>query len=261
MSLYTEHSEKWKTLSDVDYFTQFVKAWIPFNAWYKTYYPDCDTDRVAINTIKTTNNKFRNRLVALLSGGDNEGDTLRSHVANLHYQLERTHIYNRGERITFESVIIETNPRNLEVFSYVGFTYRVERHTGGTRKGQLDVVITDGTGNPRFSCNQNAYDSADLEAQPTFHTLSPTQQAKLRACYAAVNPHLPINLMTTDSDSCIPMGTYRFVSDTDKLAKGIVEVLYNLRNSLFHGTIIPDKEHNKVYEPAYHILHTLVQSL
>lgn len=64
-SPYTEHAEKWKALADIDYFTQFIKAWIPFNAWYMTYYPNLTTDRQAINEIKSTSNKFRDRLIAL----------------------------------------------------------------------------------------------------------------------------------------------------------------------------------------------------
>jgi len=56
-SLYTENSEKWKSLASIDYFTQFVKAWIPFNAWYKNYYPNLRTDREAINEIKAHPNQ------------------------------------------------------------------------------------------------------------------------------------------------------------------------------------------------------------
>ena len=65
-SLYTENSEKWKNLASIDYFTHFIKAWIPFNAWYKNFYPDLTTDRKAIDEIKSTSNKFRNKLVSLL---------------------------------------------------------------------------------------------------------------------------------------------------------------------------------------------------
>jgi hypothetical protein len=57
------------------------------------------------------------------------------------------------------------------------------------------------------------------------------------------------------------MGNFHFIQDTDKLCKGIIEIIYNLRNVLFHGEIIPDSDTNKVYEPAYQILHTLIQSL
>lgn len=57
------------------------------------------------------------------------------------------------------------------------------------------------------------------------------------------------------------MGSYEFTDDTGMLCKGIIEILYQLRNSLFHGAIIPDKDTNKVYEPAYHMLKILIQAL
>ena len=82
-SLYTENSEKWKSLASIDYFTQFIKAWIPFNAWYKNYYPELGTDRKAINEIKTHPNKFRNRLISLLKDQGNEGIAFKSRIAEL----------------------------------------------------------------------------------------------------------------------------------------------------------------------------------
>jgi hypothetical protein len=72
---------------------------------------------------------------------------------------------------------------------------------------------------------------------------------------------MPVDLLTDDEDNCIEMGQFRFVEDEETVAKGIIEIIYLLRNSLFHGTIVPDRETNKVYEPAYHVLHSLVQVL
>ncbi len=95
-SLYTENSEKWKSLASIDYFTQFVKAWIPFNAWYKNYYPDLKTDREAINEVKAHPNSFRNRLFRLLDNQDNESVAFKSRISELHLELERNHIYNKG---------------------------------------------------------------------------------------------------------------------------------------------------------------------
>ena len=57
------------------------------------------------------------------------------------------------------------------------------------------------------------------------------------------------------------MGNINFINDSDKLCKGLIEILYKLRNVLFHGEIIPDSDTNKVYEPAYHILYMLIQAL
>lgn len=149
-SLYTENSEKWKNLASIDYFTQFVKAWIPFNAWYKNYYPNLKTDRETID---------------------------------------------------------------------------------------------------------------DLISQSDFKRLSEPQQSNLKACYEAINPSKPISLLSHDLNNCIQMGNLHFVNDLDKLCKDIIEILYKLRNVLFHGEIIPDFDTNKVYEPAYQILYTLIQAL
>ena len=32
---YNLHIDEWLKRSDEDFYTLFVKAWIPFNAWYK----------------------------------------------------------------------------------------------------------------------------------------------------------------------------------------------------------------------------------
>ena len=114
-------------MADIDYFTQFVKAWIPFNAWYKNYYPNLGTDRNAINEIKTANNSFRSRLLSLLEGSDNDSVVFRSYISRLHYQLERKYIYNRGKRVTFENIVIEQNTKKSETFLRNTYTYSVKR--------------------------------------------------------------------------------------------------------------------------------------
>jgi len=261
-SPYTEHAEKWKALADIDYFTQFVKAWIPFNAWYRTYYPNLTRDWQAINEIKSTSNKFRDRLIALLTGADNESKAFRSYVSSLHYELERKYIYSRGGRITFQAVLVEKNPDKLKTHSYRGITYTVERGPGGRPEKEIKSVVLNTAGVPILSHTQtNRFDLDDLRACAGFSSLSPTQRKMLEVCYTEVDPDRTTSLLTTDSEHCIEMGSYRFIDDTEMLCKGIIEILYQLRNSLFHGAIIPDKDTNKVYEPAYHMLKMLIQAL
>ena len=43
--------------------------------------------------------------------------------------------------------------------------------------------------------------------------------------------------------------------------QGLIEVLYNLRNALFHGEINPNGDANKVYGAAYHILRSVIECL
>jgi hypothetical protein len=322
-TLYTENSEKWKSLADIDYFTQFVKAWIPFNAWYKNYYPQLDTDRGAVDEIKSTSNKIRNKLNSLVNGTDTDSITLKSQIAKLHYELERNHIYNKfGERICFDYIVVEINPDTKHSFPKSNITYTVEKASSS-----IQTTIT-GVDTIFSYVQTNKYDFEDVKNQPGFQTLSPdkqkkievcyknpkqfiesnitykvertssqikttvtqpriifsysqtnvynfdevkkqsdfaklssTQQANIEACYKIVDPRKPISLLTKDENNCIEMGGIRFINDADLLCKGIIEILYNLRNALFHGEIIPDKETKRVYEPAYNILNTLVQAL
>lgn len=261
MTLYTENSEKWKTLADIDYFTQFVKAWIPFNAWYKNSYPTLDRDSEAISEIKSTHNSFRNRLEALLTVGDNEGATFRSYVGDLHNQLEHKRVDNRGRRITFSAVFVGRNRRKIDKFSYSGITYQAERGPGGHPETEFETRVTNKAGGLIFSYTQvDGFDLDDLKRQRDFCQLSSTQQGHTITCYTAIHPDETRNLLTTPPD-CIEMGPYHFVNDIETLCKGIIEVLYQLRNSLFHGSIVPDRATNNVYKPAYHVLYMLVQSL
>lgn len=261
-SLYTENSEKWKSLASIDYFTQFIKAWIPFNAWYKNYYPNLKTDREAINEIKTHSNKFRNRLISLLRDRGNEGIAFKSRVAELHLELERKHILSKGDRITFERVVIEKNPADQKNFSRNHCTYKALRNIAGRSSKEVDIFVIGRGGVVKFSYTQvDGFDIDELIAHPDFIRLSQTQRNNLRACYEEINPSKPVNLLSSDLNNCIQMGNLHFVNDSECLCKGIIEILYKLRNVLFHGEIVPDSDTNKVYEPAYQILYMLIQAL
>ncbi|WP_055073845.1 hypothetical protein [Pseudanabaena sp. 'Roaring Creek'] len=261
MSLYTENAEKWKSLASIDYFTQFIKAWIPFNAWYKNFYPTIDTDRRAIDEIKANRNSFRNRLISLLEDQDNAGFTFKSRIAELHLQLERKYIYNKNERITFEKIKIEENTRLSYDFLRNNLKYEAIRGIPH-RRGQIDIFIYNRDSTVKFSYTQtDGFDLDNLINNSNFQLLSPNQQNNLKACYEEINPSKTISLLSNDINNCIQMGNLHFINDRDKLCKGIIEIIYKLRNVLFHGEIIPDSDTNKVYEPAYQILHTLIQSL
>ena len=260
-SLYTENSEKWKGLSSIDYFTQFVKAWIPFNAWYKTYYPQCNTDRQAIDHLKANPNKIRDKLISLINDQNNDGVIFKSRISDLHLRLEQKYLYNRNERITFLQITVESNPNLQNIFTRNRCRYEAVRGIPH-RSGEIDIFIYGQNGSVTFSYTQtNGFDVNDLTSNSDFLRLSQSQQRNLQACYEEINPSRPVNLLSADPQGCIQMGSIHFVNDAELLGKGVIEVLYKLRNILFHGEIVPDNDTNKVYEPAYQILHTLIQAL
>ena len=275
-SLHTENSEKWKNLASIDYFTQFIKAWIAFNAWYRNYYERIENDRDAINEIKANPNSFRNKLISLLNDKGNDGNSFRARIAELHLELERKHIFNKGDRITFEKLSIENNPTLNHSFSRNHCKYEVKRGIPN-RKGEIDIFIYGKNSRIKFSYTQIGFDTYDLICNSEFFKLSESQQSNLKACYEEINPSKPISLLIQDHrlireikqdedqnnkiKRCIEMGNLLFINDPDKLCKGIIEILYKLRNVLFHGEIIPDSDTNRVYEPAYQILYALIQAL
>ena len=65
------------------------------------------------------------------------------------------------------------------------------------------------------------------------------------------------NLLVPDSNPT-EIGIFKFTSDKKLIARGLIEILYQLRNSLFHGELTPTPEVQKTYEPAYLILKWII---
>lgn len=261
-STYTENSDKWKSLADIDFFTHFVKAWIPFNAWYKTYYPALKTDREAINEIKNTANAARNRFLGLLTGVNDESEQFRANLAHLHYCLNNIIIENNEQRIYFEKFVIEMDKTCLiQEALYKGIKYYV--HLTLTKKEITKVLATVVNGAKRTLLNYNhiEYNLAHLRADRAFGKLSRVQNSFLEQKFNDSNPFKPVNLLSVNLADSIKVGQYHLINDPILIYKGVIEMLYNLRNVLFHGQIIPNKDINTVYEPAYKILRMIVQGL
>ena len=107
-------------------------------------------------------------------------------------------------------------------------------------------VISNGGSNKFFYTQTKDFDLSDLIYHDDYLRLSPTQQKNLCICYEEINPSKPINLLTHDYSNSIKMGNIHFINENETLCKGIIEILYKLRNVLFHGEIIPDRDTNKV---------------
>lgn len=257
---YHEFAEKWKTKIEVDYFTEFLKTWIAFNAWYKMTYQSLTRDRDAINEIKNAPNSFRNRIMVLLANSQNdENIRFKNHIGLLHRELERKHIHNNNERISCERIKIGNNPNTFSDGNRNGLYYRVERTYNGSALRSVDSTISKNS-NSFFTHTQTIYDFEPIKSLPLFISLSATQKTNLEYFYGEIDPKRPVNLISRTVTE-MKMGEYHFIEATDTIAKALIELLYLIRNSLFHGSIIPDRETNKIYEQAYQILKLLVQDL
>lgn len=258
---YIENSEKWKALSSIDYYTQFVKAWISFNAWYKNSYPGLERDRKIIEEIKSNNNTFRDKILALLEGGGNEELQFKALIADLHHTLERKYLYQKnGNRITFTDIIIEANPNVSKRMTYRYNTYECERNLTNWKEIKTEVNHRNGK-QIYYNKQSNGYNFNEIENDLAYQALTPEVQRCIRDCYKEVNPNKPVSLLNSSTEGDPNIGKYHFISDCEIITKGIITVLYLLRNALFHGEIVPDAETQKIYKPAYQILRTIVKSL
>ena len=264
---YIENAEKWINLAGIDYITQFVKAWISFNAWYKNSYPNLESDSAAISEIMNSPNIFRNRVEALLTGSGPEHLEFKAQVARLHQKLEDNQIYNRGARISFTFVDFGHNPNSQGTIIRYRCTFTVERGpidpATGNRldKNHILCSIQNSRGIVIFRHLQtNGHNIRELMGLDSFQDLSLTQQNCLAEVYEKVHPRRTESLIS-DGQRYIEVGGLRLKDDVILLCQGIIALLYQLRNALFHGQIIPNNATTMVYEPAYHILYALIQNL
>jgi hypothetical protein len=250
----TANIKQWLEKSDVDYFTQFVKAWIPFNAWYRHNYDTLEKERDILNEIKTDGNKIRSRFIARLEGNDPDSVEIRSHIATLHRRLSDDPLEDSKQRpISFEKVFIGRNPQNFAQNKIGQWIYRVERIT--TCQNVVST-ITSTRGNVHRTITQTAgWSIEEFVLHPEYISLTPHDKTILRQSYEAASPVSFASLLSaTPPPNALVMDSYHFVKDKDAIFAGLVEILYSMRNMLFHGELVPDPQTNRTYEPAYHLL-------
>lgn len=261
---YIENIEKWKTLTDIDYFTYFIKAWISFNAWYRNHYQNVNSDREAINKIKNESNTIRSKSIGLLNDNNTseESTTFKTALSSLHKSLLELSIENEGKRLSFEGMVIDIDRTNLQLnhtFSKMTYFIEVTESRGSvtkvicTVKNKANVTI--------MNYSHTEYSDSHLRSHNQFNQLSDVQKQEVINIFEQANPFKLERLLTTDPNNNIKIGNFTFVKNEEKIFKCLIEILYGLRNSLFHGEIVPNKDHKKVYEHAYKMLKILLDTL
>ncbi len=92
-----------------------------------------------------------------------------------------------------------------------------------------------------------------MKANKEFKNISQTQKLTIEEYIDVANPKKAITILTDDVRH-ISVGQFKLIDDQDVIYKAIIEMLYCLRNQLFHGALTPSPGANKVYEAAYRIL-------
>lgn len=257
----TANIKQWLEQSNIDFFTCFVKAWIPFNAWYRHNYDSREQEREILDLIKSDSNRIRTRFIAGIDSTDRAWQEMRNHIGVLHRRLSNDPLVDKKKRtLSFEKVLIGPNPQRFAEHKHGHWTYRVER----IAKMQVDCTITSSHGREACKITQpSSWSLEELESNADYLALQPNDRSLLRSCYEAASPYRFASLLApaaSQSGGTLAMGEYHFVTDKAAIFAGLVEVLYSMRNLLFHGEIVPDAQTNRTYEPAFHLVRHLISS-
>lgn len=280
MPVSTENIRRWIEQSDIDYITYFIKAWIPFNAWYNSTYERLEGDRAKINAIKgTQGDPVRRGINTYLEGDGQTNQEFKSFLSALHHALEEASIDSRDGRISFREIIKERNSTNIvnnETKRQI--TYYLRR-TDGTKLGeitQIQVALKDRNNQTFFNYQHTEYDWLHLQnnttANANFGALSIPQQENARLFFESLQPIIVVDAIETNLQQTprnyYPCDSYNFKRNLSDnycmggiVAKGLVETLYQLRNILFHGELNPNSTIQPVYKNAYFLLKMLLEKI
>lgn len=261
-----DNLRRWRDAAEIDWFSQFIKAWIPFNAWMTDTFGDL-ADRELLDKVKDGRNVVYNRVVPMLSRRlpqardtqagwqDDSADAqdFRLQIAELHRRLQSCVVECRRGRVSFETVDIGANGHKDEQRTRRNRQLRVRRDH--PNKGEITLEITASTSSAAFALILAQYDRRLLEDEPTFQALRDEHRSTLLDMFETVAPRRIITVLAPHGETdVLTFGTVGFINDPAKVFSAMVDVIYNLRNALFHGSITPNETHNAIYEPAYHIV-------
>lgn len=275
----TENLRRWIEHSNIDYVTYFIKAWIPFNAWYTSHFPALDGERAKINATKNNANPVRNGINAYLENDGQDGESFRSYLSALHFALQNHILNNETGVISFHEIIKEKNPKNLIDNETINSIQYYIKRDDANRLGdvnQVQIFLKDRYKKTFFSYTHTAYDFEHVKLSATsnanFSILSNKQQENLRIFYQELEPIIITNLIqSTPQESpknYYKCDSYNFKRDTvdaycrgSFVCKALIETLYQLRNILFHGELNPLDGIQPIYNNAYFLLKMILEKV
>lgn len=266
-----DNLKQWRDSARIDWFSQFIKAWIPFNAWMTDTFGDL-SDRDLLDHVKKGSNVVYNRIVPILTWSEaqakgtqggwqdptQEADEFRLRIEQLNRLLQSCLVEGRKGRVSFETVDIGHNAHADEQICKMKRTFRVRRDHPTI--GQVTLEMSATKTRPGFTLTQPAHDRRALEDDTSFRLLTAEYRTIFLSMHSSIAPRKVISVLAAhDSQDVLRFGNTNFIQEPDKIFSSLVDVSYSLRNALFHGSITPNEQHNEIYEPAYHIVMRLVR--
>jgi len=277
---------KWLEKAEPDYYTMFIKSWIPYNAWYMHNFFDEDSnpkrtsDRDIIYHIENNSNAYKNAIAGFLNGtSDGAGDFKRL-ISNLHYKLEETPIPDYDNRISFCNICIDNNaqkegPYTITETDFVVTGKHDKNIVPKTNPRWIFEVLEKKTGMTISRVALQKCSISELRANSDFRSLIRKYQAAMESCLNEIDPNKKTNIVILpvynktrtkiqQPPNSIIIDEIRhlyFTDNIDDICRALIQILYELRCKLFHGEIEPSDNYLGIYEQAFLIQRILIKSL
>jgi hypothetical protein len=257
--------DHWLKYSEPDYYIFFLKAWIPFNAWYVAELPHLEKkDTKIIKELQdNANSKPRNIIENYLNNNKTDANKFKSHLAELHHFLELKTLKHNGVKLSFSNLSLTENPKKFEKDTdQFGNIYKSE-----VKIGFYEALIVDKGSKTIMHFKQPIYNVDDLKKYNDFIKITDKKiQNRIIKCYEAINPNKTVSLVScskikSDFISLNSENKVNFINDPTTIAKGCIKVLYALRCMLFHGEVEPTNGNKPVYEHSFYLLRLIIKDL
>ncbi len=251
--------QEWVKLIEVDWLGQYAKAWIAFNAWYRKQLGS-GRDRHIIQKIKSDEEGICSTIENLFRHTGKESEAFKSNLSELQILLALTNIESEGRIISFEAITDYKHTQDIKE-TVDGIIYEIEMDIKNVQrnvkvKDSSNQIIFNGTISQKaesLEVNEEWFKSVFDNTQ---FSLSISRQETLIAFLKESSPiH---NILAGTKEDCIEIENFQFVNNQNLIVRTIIEILYQLRNTLFHGQIMPTPLIQGVYEPAYLILKRII---
>lgn len=265
MSTSTENIRLWMNQSEPDFYMFFLKAWIPFNAWYVAEYPSLkkkDTD--IIKELQDHTDSKPRKIIKNFLENATEHDALKfqSYFAELHFQLDKIPLTHNGNRLSFRNLSLTENPIKYKPGSDdKGNVYKAEKTSS-----YFQAYVEAKGGKVLLDFKKPTYDILELTKDTDYIRLEKKIQSKIHKLFLEIDPKKPISIISesvSKKDFILlkSKNNCKIIKDTEVVSKACIKVLYALRCMLFHGEVAPTDTNKKVYENSFYLLQLIINEL
>lgn len=225
---------------EIDYYAYFSKAYFAFNAYIKKN-SDLSNDRERINEIRDHKQNIQVKFNSLLS--DNREFLIN--IVELNNLLNSLEIKNKEEIVTFQKIRIKTLENDKIILDDTNYFIKLLKN--------YKIAFSEKTEKNKFTCNRN-----ELDNYLKNYILD---KNKIKEIVKKVEEFDEIDV--SGIIKSLEENLHSKGSDIDDLVyKAFIEVIYLMRNALFHSEISPlNEETKKAYEKAYWLLREFVRKM